>query len=136
MEKLQKQYDEVIAEIAKLQKRKRKLEKQMINSAVTFMDKFRIWYFNDNDGHHDYIIDSPHLRALLDGRDYNRYQTIELERLIGDDDFQMLINPEEFKECFDSEEEFQKEYDELLTRLQPALQEAMDTNMKSFELDW
>ncbi len=136
MEELKKEYAEITAQIQTLKQRKGEIERLMIGAADTFMEKFRLWYNNDDEGHHDSIIDSPILRKMLDKKDYHRYETVHLESLIDYEDFEMLLYPEDISEYAASEEAFKEMYDEALERLQPALQEAMDTNMKSFTLDW
>lgn len=37
---------------------------------------------------------------------------------------------------YDSEEEFKREYILTLSKFKPALEEAMNTKMKSFKCDW
>lgn len=136
MEELKKEYEKVIAEINILEARKLKLEQEMIIQSSDFMEKFRIWYKNDDDGYHRWIVNSPILRKLLDNIDPRRGETIDLDRLIGYDEFEFLLSPEDYIDDFETPEDFKIEYDKTLEQYQPALQEAMDTNMKSFKCDW
>lgn len=125
---MREEYDKVIAQIDALQKRKAELEKLMFETSESFVEKFRIWYNNDDGGFYPYIINFPKLRALFDRIDEpRRGQTYALEDLVGYDyDFWRFID----KEMTDEEE------NDYLILYQEALQEAMDNNMKAFKADW
>ena len=71
-----------------------------------FMKKFKIWYESDNECHHNWLIRSPILRNLIDKWDMDRHRTYTLEEIIGSDEFELLVYPEDCKDWYDTEEEF------------------------------
>lgn len=135
-ELLEKEYASVIKQIEELQNRKLEIEEKLILQTDDFMTKFRLWYLNDDEGYHQWIVDSPILRKLLNNIDPRRGETIELGRLIGYEEFDLLVYPEDSIKYYETPEDFKAEYDRVFLKYQPALQEAMDTNMKEFKCDW
>ena len=136
MKDLKKEYDDIVITIKELQNRKLELEKLIIDLSGSFTEKFRYWYLSDEECHHDGIVQSPILSALFDKNDEKRRgQTYDLYDLINDD-LDYVIYPDLTRKYFDSEEEFNERLTKFLEEYQPALQEAMDTNMKSFKADW
>lgn len=127
--------NEIVKSIEKLMERKREIDSKMLKMSTDFISKFKIWYNNDDECHQDFIVQTPLLRALLDDMaEVRRGKIYTIEDLIGEDDMYVLLNPEG---CgFRTKEDAQKAIKEVLDRYQPALQEAMDNNMKSFECDW
>lgn len=136
MKELKIELDKINNHINELKKRKSEIEKQMMDSETNFMKKFKIWYESDDECHHDWIINSPILRKLLDRRDLDRHRTYTLEDIIGEDEFTILVYPEDCKDWYDSEAEFKLEYGRCLVKYKAALEEAMNTDMKSFTCDW
>lgn len=135
MSDLEKELNSIIKQIKSLKKRKREIEKELIDSETNFIKKFKIWYENDSKCHHPWIITSPHLRELLNNKLY-RHRTYTLEDLIGEDEFNLMVYPESCRMYYDSEEEFKRDYILTLSKFKPALEEAMNTKMKSFKCDW
>ena len=70
--KMKEKYDNIVIQIQELQKRKAELEKLMLETSDSFVEKFRIWYNSDDDGHHDWMIRFPKLRALFNEIDEPR----------------------------------------------------------------
>jgi len=128
--KMKEEYDNIVNQIEELQKRKAELEKLMLESSDSFVEKFRIWYNSDDDGHHDWMISFPKLRALFDEIDEpRRGKTYYLPDLVGgEDDFWAFMDGQEDNEYFC--------LNDYLGKYKDALQEAMDNNMKSFNADW
>lgn len=127
---MKEEYDNIVAQIKQLQERKCELEKLMTESSDSFIEKFKIWYNNDDEGHHDWIISYPILRGLFNEIDYpRRGKTYYLPDLVGgEDDFWAFMDGQEDDEYFC--------LNDYLAKYQNALQEAMDNNMKSFNADW
>jgi hypothetical protein len=127
---MKEEYDKIVAQIHELQERKSELEKLMIESSDSFIEKFKLWYNSDDEGLHEWLIDYPILRALFDELDYpRRGKTYELYDLVGgEDDFWAFMEGEEDSEFFCLAD--------YLALYQPALEEAMANNMKCFKCDW
>jgi hypothetical protein len=125
---MKEEYDKIVFQIEELQKRKSELEKLMIESSDSFVEKFKIWFNSEDDGHHDWLITYPLLRDLFDRIDARRGQTYHLPDLIGEDEFWAFMDGDEDDEYFNLKS--------FLKRYQPALEEAMKHNMKSFKCDW
>lgn len=136
MSELEIELNNINKQINKLKKRKSEIEKKMIDSETNFMKKFKIWYESDNECHHNWLIRSPILRNLIDKWDMDRHRTYTLEEIIGSDEFELLVYPEECKDWYDTEEEFKIQYGKCLVKYKAALEEAMNTDMKSFTCDW
>lgn len=136
-EQLKKDLQQINKEIAILKNHKYNLEQQIIDSSTNFIEKFKIWYDNDVEGHYDWWISKdefPLLRKYMEESNLTdwarRGETIDLERLFGDE-IMFLFLDEDAKEEFSEEE-----YVTSLAKYQPYMKEAMDKNMKSFKLDW
>lgn len=126
---MKEEYDNIVLQIRELQKRKSELEKLMIESSDSFVEKFKLWYNSEDEGHYEWLIDYPLLRALFNQIDTpRRGQTYYLPDLIGEEEFWAFMDGEEDDEYFNLND-FLKEY-------QPALEEAMKHNIKSFKCDW
>ena len=139
---MKEEYDKIVAEIGRLQTRKSELEKLMLESTDSFIDKFRLWYNSEDECHHSWMIDEdvfPLLRAEFDKRvdTPRRGKTYEVDSLIGHDDalFNDIVNPSN-KIYKYKKGEYEKLLEEFLSEYQPLMEEAMKGEMKSFEADW
>lgn len=121
-------------EIKSLEKEKKTIEESLISSATTFNEKFRLWYNNGKKGHKSWILgeeEYPLLRKFIENGDFPRYKTIDLEYLVGDEVLALFLD-DKYISAFKTEEDYQNE----VSKYQPAMEEAMRNNMKSFEMDW
>jgi hypothetical protein len=127
---MKEEYDKIVNQIRELQKRKLELEQLMFDSSESFVEKFKIWYNNEDEGLHEWMINFPKLRALFDEIDSpRRGKTYELYDLVGgEDDFWAFMEGDEDDEFFC--------LGDYLAKYQPALEEAMENNMKCFKADW
>jgi hypothetical protein len=127
---MREEYDEVLGKIAELKVRKAELEKLMSDASDEFHVKVNFWWSNDDEGHHEWLIKYPLLRGLFDKRGhYNRHETMYLYDLVGgEDEFTTFLENGVNSEWFNMAD-YIKEYG-------PAIQEAIDNNMKSFVVDW
>lgn len=126
---MKEEYDNIVAQIKELQERKSELEKLMFQASDSFIEKFKIWYNNDDEGHHEWMVDFPILRELFNEIDEpRRGKTYYLPDLVGVEDFWVFMGGQEDDEYFS--------LNDYLAKYQNALQEAMDNNMKSFNADW
>lgn len=134
MNELQKQLDKINQEINELKIRKQLIENEIIANSSNFLEKFKIWYNNDSESHHEWYLDKdtfPLMNAMVSDREYRRGETIDLERLFGDEAMFLLLDEGAITE-YGSEEEFLLALEEYL----PVAKEAMDNDVKSFKLDW
>lgn len=135
--------NEVNSEINVLLQKKKKLENQLITETDSIIEKFLIWYNNDDECHYHYYPRQENFptiyQAISDSDNYRRGETVDIERIIGDDNWELLmLSKDEFLKYFESEdnswyeEEYQKVYDKYI----PLIKEAMKGKIKSFKLDW
>jgi hypothetical protein len=128
---MKEEYDKIVNQIYELEKRKAELEKLLFESSDSFIEKFRVWYNSDDEACHPYAISFPKLEALFD-KVYDtprRGKTYELYDFVGDEDeFWAFIDGEEDDGYFCLAD--------YLAKYQPALEEAMENNMKRFKYDW
>lgn len=135
---IKEDYNKILSQIESLNIEKQRLEKLMFERTDDFISKFRIWYNNDDDCHSDWIPnehDCPLLRKLIDKYDYRRGETVDLERLLGDEDFYDLVDPYQ-DDDYRSEEEYNENLSLLLIKYQPLLEEIMNKEIKSYKNDW
>lgn len=134
MENLLEELEWVKAKIDDLQSRQRQIEKELLDSDLSFLQKFKIWYEGESEGYQDWIIDTPLLyKYFKDEQRYDRYnrgETVDLESLFGDE-IMFVFTDEGAREEY-SEEDF----NEILEKYTPIMQEAMENDIKSFKFDW
>ncbi len=129
---------EITSSIKSLQKERRALQEQMIESADTFAERFTIWS-NSNLGEKYHWIpnryDMPVLRKWIesDARDFNRYQHVDLLGLF-EEEFSYLFNPDNTEE---EQNKFWSYYDsKAKDEFHQIAEEMMANNIKSFHYDW
>lgn len=121
-------------QIKKLKKEKKEIEKQLMDISSNFKEKFQIWYNNGNKGHYDWVPSHdkfPLVRAIIEESDFTRHKTITLEYLVGEE-ILGLFTSDDYREYYDSEEEYQAD----IFKYQPLMEEIMNGNLKTFEMDW
>lgn len=126
----------VKAQIVALQLKETELTEKLMSEAKSFIEKFRLWWKDDNQKCHEKWIISPGnfplLRKLFDNFDErNRGEIYTLEDLIGEDDFCILTG--DYDETFEVTDQ---EVEDIIKMWEPHLQEAMKGKMKSFKCDW
>lgn len=130
---LKEQIAELDSQIAELQEKRAKLFNQwMANPELSEREKFIIWYNSDEGEHYNWIPDrikNPLLRKEIEEREFARHQTIDLERLFEEVICYLLEDEEGKKQYF---EYIEKEVEEAM----PVLIECMNSNIKSFTIDW
>lgn len=132
--------EDLKAQIEELKTRKKLMEEEILKSDEDFLTKLRIWAESEKKGHSDWLIDkekNPLMRERFNALDPMRGKTYDLSDLIGCDDWELLIEPSTVTQSwFDNEQEYEEAVTKALQYNQPLLEEAMRTNIFSFECDW
>lgn len=138
MKEIKNRIKELNKIISDSEKEKSKLEKQLIINEKDPIKKFIIWWESEEDNDEDdWVPDRekfPLLRDWIDSfRDYNRYETIDLnEELL--DNFAWAIYNDEYSSVVDIEDEETQE--EAKIRYKKLAQELIKGKLKCFKYDW
>lgn len=92
----QEELNQVNLKIKRLKDRKRELE-DSIASKADFLTKFRIWWDNDDECLSDWMpTNNPILRRAFDDQidEPRRGKTYDICDIIGDDEFEVIIDPD------------------------------------------
>ena len=137
-EEISNSIEEINEQINKLTLQKINLEKQLLDLSDTFLEKFKVWYNNSSKCEYSYLPNSEIINDLVRSRDYRRGETIDIERLIGEEDFYFLVNSKEevMEDCSYNENEYNKEYRFVLDKYLEVLKEAFKLKIKTFKVDW
>jgi hypothetical protein len=127
-----KRIEEIDNLIEQLKAEKNLIIKEYINSIESFEEKFKYWFLNcDTKEHLKYMPSNPVLRKWIDVRDFQRYQTINIEERL-EEDFELIINKEFRQQGFDAGWMNQEKYDKIVE----LAKEVMNENIGSFTIDW
>ena len=131
-------------QIWELQQRKSMLEKEIINSAGSFSEKFYAWLHSDqgdeNDWHPD-ASDFPAINRYLDNKELNRHQVYDLTEMLAEY-FDAAFGPDytetERTEFFNPIENLGKYQRQKLTleEVTKIAEEMLEKNIKGFTHDW
>ena len=131
---MHEEIENIKQQILELEKKKAYLEKQLGKANDDFLVKFLKWYNNDEKCFYPFPITKekfPLISIIVNNLNGNSFQTYTLEDLIGAKNLYCFTNHnkaiKEFKES---------EINEIIEGYTPLLEEAMENNMKSFNLQW
>lgn len=131
----QEELNQVNSQIERLKLRKKELE-NLIASKSDFWTKFRIWYNNDDPCLSNWLPDRKSLlRQAFDEQidEPRRGKTYDICDIIGEDEFEIIINPD-FE--YDDKWYTKEKCEEFKNKWKPVLAECMEKKIKAFKADW
>ena len=134
----QEELVQVNSQIEKLKLRKAELEKVISSKSDDFFVKFRLWYNNDNPCLSDWLPDRGSLlRKAFDDQidEPRRGKTYDICDIIGEDEFEAIINPDFYSE-YGNKWFTEEKVEEVKNKWKPLLQYCMENKIKAFKADW
>lgn len=137
---MNKRIKEIDKQIKKLKKEKRQIENKIINESGTLQEKFSLWYKSSKKYYWDYFPPRdifPKLREHMDKNNiYLRHYDYEIDDIFPSEELYAYTNSEEWKEFYDTEEEYNTFANEFTEKYTEILEEIMKGKVKSFKCDW
>lgn len=146
---MNKRIKEIDKQIKALKKEKNKIEKSIIKNSGTLQEKFTLWYNSSKRYYTDYLPDRdifPKLRKYMDKHNfYERHHEYDISEVfvsdntangIQEDPLYFYINPSEWKEFYDTKEEYDTFVEDFNSKHSEILEEIMKGKLKSFRCDW
>ena len=128
-EEIEARLIEISGEIIVLKSERHKLEQDLLATATTWEDKFRIWYDNADGMEERWMPDRkeyPALRKMLDRRDLDRHRTYDILEYFQDDICHVMFG----------ETPFSTYSPEKIEDVKAMCKEIMEKNIISFKCDW
>ena len=135
-EEIEQRLTKVNSEIESLIKERNKLEENLLSTADSFEEKFRIWWFSDNKIDNDWLIGrGTKLREWYDKNyDLNRYETYDVCDNLAED-MEFLTNPEEYQSWIEKHPKYAHSEEKKAFLIEVA-KDMMEQNIGTFKCDW